>query len=78
MTASSAADVSRGLEFLFSRNRLNVALSRARVLAYVVCTEALLDSAANSVEEMRLINTLCAAHEGMKGSSRVMALRGTM
>ena len=60
MTASSAEDVSRGAEFLFSRNRLNVAVSRARCLAYLVCTEALLNSRARNVEEMRLISTLCA------------------
>ena len=40
MTTSSAEDMPRGAEFLFSRNRLNVAISRARCLAYLVCTEA--------------------------------------
>jgi uncharacterized protein len=63
MTASSAADIPRGLDFLFSRNRLNVAISRAKMLAYVVCTEELLDSRAKTVEEMRLISTLCAFQE---------------
>ena len=42
MTTSSAADMPRGAGFLFSRNRLNVAISRARCLAYLVCTEDLL------------------------------------
>ncbi len=60
MTASSAEDVPRGSEFLFSRNRLNVAISRARCLAYLVCTEQLLNSRAHDVEEMRLVSTLCA------------------
>ncbi len=60
MTASTAADVPRGIDFLFSKNRLNVAISRARALAYVVCTEALLDSRARTTEEMELISTLCA------------------
>ena len=63
MTASSAADVSRGLDFLFSRNRLNVAISRAKVLAYLVCTEELLDSRAKSIDDMKLISTLCAYAE---------------
>ena len=36
----------RSTEFLFSRNRLNVAISRARCLAYLVCTEELLNSRA--------------------------------
>ena len=60
MTTSSSVDMPRGPEFLFSRNRLNVAISRARCLAYLVCTEQLLNSRARSIEEMRLISTLCA------------------
>ena len=61
MTTSTADDMPRGPEFLFSRNRLNVALSRAKCLAYVVCTDELLNSRATSVEAMKLISTLCAA-----------------
>ncbi len=60
MTTSSSEDMPRGPEFLFSRNRLNVAVSRARCLAYLVCTEELLNSRARSIEEMRLIGTLSA------------------
>jgi uncharacterized protein len=60
MTTSSGEDMPRGPEFLFSRNRLNVAVSRARCLAYLVCTEELLNSRARSIEEMRLIGTLSA------------------
>jgi superfamily I DNA and/or RNA helicase len=60
MTTSASHDMPRGPEFLFSRNRLNVAVSRARCLAYLVCTEALLNSRARTIEEMRLIGTLSA------------------
>jgi uncharacterized protein len=60
MTTSSADQIPRGADFLFSRNRLNVAISRARCLAYLVCTEELLNSRARSIEQMRLISTLCA------------------
>ena len=60
MTTSSSDDMPRGPEFLFSRNRLNVAVSRARCLAYLVCTETLLNSRARTIEEMRLIGTLSA------------------
>src|SRR5205823_14067203 len=35
MASSSGEDVPRGMEFLFSRNRLNVAISRAKCLAYL-------------------------------------------
>ncbi len=60
MTTSASDDMTRAAEFLFSRNRLNVAVSRARCLAYLVCTEQLLDSRARDVEEMRLMAALCA------------------
>jgi uncharacterized protein len=60
MTASSSEDIPRGSGFLFSPNRLNVAVSRARCLAYLVCTDRLLDSRARDVDEMRLIANLCA------------------
>jgi uncharacterized protein len=60
MTTSSTAELSRGANFLFSRNRFNVAISRARCLAYLVCTEELLNSRATDVDGMRLISTMCA------------------
>jgi uncharacterized protein len=59
MGTSSAEDVPRTLEFLFSRNRLNVAVSRAMCLAFVVASPRLLESRARSIEQMRLINALC-------------------
>ena len=58
MTASSSEGLNRGTDFLFSRSRLNVAVSRARCLAYLVCTDALLGTRASDVEGMRLIGTL--------------------
>lgn len=60
MAASTGEDVPRGKDFLFSRNRLNVAISRARCLAYLVCTEELLNTRARNVTDMRLIATLNA------------------
>ena len=36
MTASSADDVPRGIAFLLNRNRLNVAVSRAKYPAVIV------------------------------------------
>jgi uncharacterized protein len=73
MTTSSANDMPRGPEFLFSRNRLNVAVSRARCLAYLVCTEALLNSRARTIEEMRLIGTLSAFVEFAEASAPLHA-----
>ncbi len=60
MATSSAECMSRSADFLFSRNRLNVAVSRARCLAYLVCSEELLDTRGRDVEQMRLLSTLCA------------------
>jgi uncharacterized protein len=59
MTTSSADDVSRGLEFLYSRNRLNVAISRARCLAIVAASPRLLEAPCSTIEQMKLVNTLC-------------------
>jgi uncharacterized protein len=59
MTSSAAEDVPRGLEFLLSRNRLNVAVSRAKCLAYVVASPGLLEIDARTVEQMRLADALC-------------------
>lgn len=59
MAVSTGEDVNRGLSFLFSRNRLNVAVSRAQALAVVVCSSRLLSARCNSVDDMRLVNMLC-------------------
>jgi uncharacterized protein len=60
MTASSIDDVPRGMEFLFSLNRINVAVSRAKALALVFASPRLLDARCTTVEQVRLVNTLCA------------------
>jgi uncharacterized protein len=59
MASSSGEDVPRGLDFLFSRNRLNVAISRAQCLAYLVASPRLLEASCRTVEQMRLANALC-------------------
>ena len=69
MTTSSSEHMPRSADFLFSRNRLNVAISRARCLAYLVCTEELLNSRAKDVPQMRLISTLCSYVEYVSDKS---------
>jgi uncharacterized protein len=59
MASSSGEDVPRGLDFLFSRNRLNVAVSRAKCLSYVVASPRLLEVSCRTIEQMRLVNALC-------------------
>jgi predicted RecB family nuclease len=59
MASSSGEDVPRGLDFLYSRNRLNVAVSRAKCLSYVVASPRLLEVSCRTIEQMRLVNALC-------------------
>ena len=59
MATSSGEEIPRNLEFLFSRNRLNVAISRARCLAVLVCNPELLRIRCKNAEQMRLLNALC-------------------
>lgn len=60
MATSSSEFMPRQTDFLFSKNRLNVAISRARCLAYLICTDELLDTRARDVDEMTLISALCS------------------
>jgi hypothetical protein len=59
MATSSVEDLPRNLEFLFSLNRLNVAVSRARGLSVLVCSPELLRARCRTPEQMRLVNALC-------------------
>jgi uncharacterized protein len=61
MVTSSGDDLPRDIEFLYSKNRLNVAISRARMLACVVASPRLLQIQCNTVEQLKLVNTLCWA-----------------
>jgi uncharacterized protein len=63
MTTSSADEAPRGLEFLFSLNRLNVATSRARCACIVVANSALFAADCRSPHHMRLANALCRYRE---------------
>jgi uncharacterized protein len=59
MATSSGDDLPRHMEFLYSKNRLNVALSRARCLALLVANPKLMAIRCHTVEQMALVNTLC-------------------
>jgi uncharacterized protein len=58
LAASSALDAPRGLEFLLDRNRLNVALSRAKANCYLVFSPMLTSSRFRDIEELRAISRL--------------------
>ncbi|TDE10116.1 TM0106 family RecB-like putative nuclease [Jiangella asiatica] len=59
LTTSSAADAPRGVDFVANRNRLNVAVSRARSLAVLVGSPALLTAPVRSIDQVQGVNTLC-------------------
>jgi uncharacterized protein len=63
MATSSADDAPRGLEFLYDPHRLNVATSRARALALIVASPALIRVACRTPRQMYLANALCQAWE---------------
>jgi predicted RecB family nuclease len=59
MATSSGDYLPRNIEFLYDKNRLNVAISRAKCLAVVVASPALLHVKCGTPEQMELVNTLC-------------------
>jgi predicted RecB family nuclease len=59
MCCSDASNSHRGIEFLFSKNRLNVAISRAQIAAIVVGHPRLAMTHASSVEQIAQINMFC-------------------
>jgi uncharacterized protein len=59
MCVSDTEHSPRGLDFLLSPNRLNVALSRAKTLAIVVGSPKLARSRCQTIEVMRMLNTYC-------------------
>jgi uncharacterized protein len=61
MASSAAENAPRGLEFLYERNRLNVATSRARCLTIVVASPDLVRVLCRTPQQMILANALCSA-----------------
>ena len=63
MATSSADEAPRGMEFLYSLNRLNVATSRAKCLAVVVASPGLLAVRCRTPRQMHLANALARLFE---------------
>jgi uncharacterized protein len=59
MATSSGDYLPRFIEFLYSKNRLNVAISRAKCLALFIANPALMAIRCSTPEEMALVNLLC-------------------
>ena len=58
MATSSGEYLPRFIDFLFSRNRLNVAISRARCFAILLCNKKLTDVIGAKVLQISQINNL--------------------
>jgi len=59
MTTSSHSDAPRGMEFLYSANRLNVATSRAKCLCIMVACPRLFEVECRTPRQMQLANAFC-------------------
>jgi uncharacterized protein len=63
MATSLPEDAPRGMDFLYSRNRLNVAVSRAKGAFIWVGSEKLLQPECHSPKQMQLANAFCRLAE---------------
>lgn len=63
MTASTVADAPRGMNFLFSPNRLNVATSRAMSTCILIASPRLFEPECRTIEQIRWANGISRFHE---------------
>ncbi|MEW8194564.1 MAG: AAA domain-containing protein, partial [Candidatus Thiodiazotropha sp.] len=59
MATSSYADAPRGMEFLYSANRFNVAISRAKCVAVLVASPDVFEAECKTPRQMQLANAFC-------------------
>jgi hypothetical protein len=73
-TTSRGEYMPRFMDFPYSKNRLNVAVSRAKSLAIVIANPALLRIPRRSSEGMAMVNMLCwlrdCAHAASRGTQK--------
>ena len=63
LTTSTPEDAPRGMDFLYSANRLNVATSRAKALCILVGSPRLFEPDCRTPQQMRLANAFCRYRE---------------
>ena len=63
MATSTPEEAPRGMEFLYSLNRLNVATSRARCVCVLVASPALFTPQCRTPRQMQLANAFCRYRE---------------
>jgi len=59
MATSSHADAPRGMEFLYSLSRFNVAISRAKCVAILIASPGIFEADCRTPRQMRLANAFC-------------------
>lgn len=59
MATSSYADAPRGMEFLYSANRFNVAISRAQCVAILIASPEVFEADCKTPHQMQLANAFC-------------------
>jgi uncharacterized protein len=59
MVTSDSEYLPRDIDFLFSVNRLNVALSRAKCLAVIFANPKLLETPCRTIEQLKMLNKFC-------------------
>ncbi|WP_457155334.1 DEAD/DEAH box helicase, partial [Mesorhizobium sp. P5_C1] len=59
MASSTHADAPRGMEFLYSLNRFNVATSRAKCLSILVASPQVFEAECKTPRQIRLANAFC-------------------
>lgn len=73
MATSRREDAPRGMEFLYSLNRLNVATSRARCASILVASPRLFEPECRTPRQMKLANALCRYRE-LAGPAQVLRI----
>ncbi|MGO7860895.1 DEAD/DEAH box helicase [Rhizobium ruizarguesonis] len=59
MATSSFAEAPRGMEFLYSANRFNVAMSRAKCVAILIASPEIFEAECKTPRQMQLANAFC-------------------
>ena len=59
MCSSNANESARGMDFLFNKNRINVAVSRSQCLAIIVYSKTLLETSASNLKQLEMVNLFC-------------------
>jgi len=56
MCTSNPNESPRGIDFLFNKNRINVAVSRAQCMTVVIYSQMLLNTVVNNIKQMEMMN----------------------